>query len=163
MCIRDSDLTERVLPANVDTTSPDIDEFAAYLLYQQLRSSAFVSLKGITYLRRGAELRNATKAMVNARIDAGELERVRLDNGAVYFCKTGTLDKPLPRVKDRLLILSPFDNSVIQRERLKTLFNFDYQLECYLPETKRQFGYFSLPLLFRDKFIGRMDLSLIHI
>ena len=154
---KSNDLTERVLPANVDTTTPDTDELAAYLLDQQLRSSAFVSLKGITYLRRGAELRNATKALVNARVDAGELERVRLDNDAVYLCKTGTLDKPLPRVKDRLLILSPFDNSVIQRERLEALFNFNYQLECYLPEAKRQFGYFSLPLLFRDKFFGRMD------
>ncbi len=151
------DLTERVLPSDVDTTVPGTEELAAYLLEQQLRSSAFVSLKGITYLRRGTELRNATKALVNAKLDAGELEQVRLDNGAVYLCEAGTLDKPLPRAKDRLLILSPFDNSVIQRERLEALFNFNYQLECYLPEAKRQFGYFSLPLLYRDRFIGRMD------
>jgi uncharacterized protein len=30
-------------------------------------------------------------------------------------------------------------------------------LECYLPEAKRQYGYFCLPLLYRDEFIGRMD------
>jgi uncharacterized protein YcaQ len=56
-----------------------------------------------------------------------------------------------------MLILSPFDNSVIQRERLKVLFQFDYQIECYVPTAKRLYGYFSLPLLFRGKFIGRMD------
>ena len=54
-------------------------------------------------------------------------------------------------------MLSPFDNPVIQRERLKTLFGFDYQIECYVPEAKRQYGYFCLPLLYRDQFIGRMD------
>lgn len=60
-------------------------------------------------------------------------------------------------MSNRLLILSPFDNAVIQRERLKALFGFDYQIECYLPAAKRQYGYFSLPLLYRDQFIGRMD------
>jgi len=56
-----------------------------------------------------------------------------------------------------MLILSPFDNSVIQRERLKSLFQYDYQLECYVPAAKRQYGYFCLPLLYRDQFIGRVD------
>lgn len=63
----------------------------------------------------------------------------------------------MPRVKNRMLILSPFDNSVIQRERLKSLFHYDYQIECYVPAAKRRYGYFCLPLLFRDEFVGRMD------
>jgi uncharacterized protein YcaQ len=63
----------------------------------------------------------------------------------------------MPRLNNRLLILSPFDNSVIQRERLKAIFQFEYLIECYVPEAKRQYGYFSLPLLFRAEFIGRMD------
>jgi uncharacterized protein YcaQ len=53
--------------------------------------------------------------------------------------------------------LSPFDNSVIHRERLEHLFKFNFRLECYLPKEKRQYGYFCLPILFGDKFIGRMD------
>ena len=56
-----------------------------------------------------------------------------------------------------MLILSPFDNAVIQRDRLKALFEFDYQIECYVTAAKRQYGYFSLPLLYRGEFIGRMD------
>jgi uncharacterized protein YcaQ len=55
------------------------------------------------------------------------------------------------------MILSPFDNLVIQRDRLKAVFDFDYQIECYVPEAKRQYGYFSLPLMFRGEFVGRMD------
>jgi hypothetical protein len=56
-----------------------------------------------------------------------------------------------------MLILSPFDNAVIQRDRLRALFEYDYQIECYVPEAKRKHGYFSLPLLYRGEFIGRMD------
>ena len=57
----------------------------------------------------------------------------------------------------RIRILSPFDNLIINRRRLLDLFDFNYQLECYVPRGKRQYGYFVLPLLYGDKFIGRLD------
>ena len=41
-------------------------------------------------------------------------------------------------------ILSPFDNAVIQRDRITTIFDFDYQIECYVP-SKSKYGYFCLP------------------
>ncbi|MFA0025985.1 crosslink repair DNA glycosylase YcaQ family protein, partial [Vibrio sp. 10N.261.49.A5] len=49
------------------------------------------------------------------------------------------------------------DNLLIQRKRMQSLFNFDYLLECYVPEAKRQFGYFSLPILWQGKLVARMD------
>ena len=151
------DLTERVLPSGIDTTHPSNRELAEHLLSQQLRSCAFVSLKGLTYQRRIPGLRQAMQALVAERLNARELEQVRLGDSAAFLCEAGTLDRPLPRAKNRVVILSPFDNGVIQRERLNALFGFQYQLECYLPEAKRRFGYFCLPLLYRDAFVGRMD------
>ncbi|MBH87131.1 MAG: hypothetical protein CL604_16485 [Alteromonadaceae bacterium] len=151
------DLTERVLPPHIDTTTPTTDEFAAHLIDQQLRCHGVASLKGITYLRRNAGLRQAVKTLVNERTGQGLLEQVKLASGEVLLVEAGALERPMPRVSNRMLILSPFDNSVIQRERLKSLFQYDYQIECYVPAAKRQYGYFSLPLLYRDQFIGRMD------
>jgi uncharacterized protein len=151
------DLTERVLPSHVNSQMPSIEEFAAYIVEQQLRCHGLVSLKGLTYLRRNAELRQAVKVLVDERLAQHTLEQVQVSSGEVFILETGALERALPSLKNRLLILSPFDNSVIQRDRLKALFQFDYQLECYLPEAKRQYGYFCLPLLYRDAFIGRMD------
>ena len=54
-------------------------------------------------------------------------------------------------------ILSPFDNAVIHRDRLSTLFGFDYRIECYVSAPKRVFGYFCLPILYGNKFVGRVD------
>lgn len=54
-------------------------------------------------------------------------------------------------------ILSPFDPLVWDRARLNTLFRVDYRLECYLPKTKRKFGYWLLPILHKDAIIGKMD------
>ncbi len=151
------DLTERVLPSHVNSNMPTMEEFAAHLLDQQLRCHGLVSLKGLTYLRRNEQLRKAVKEVVNERLAQGSLEQVQLSSGEVYLLPAGAFQQPLPRASNRLLILSPFDNSVIQRERLKALFQFDYQIECYVPAPKRQFGYFSLPLVYRGEFIGRMD------
>ncbi|MEE6248147.1 MAG: crosslink repair DNA glycosylase YcaQ family protein, partial [Pseudomonadota bacterium] len=75
----------------------------------------------------------------------------------IYYARSNLFDQPLPRVSQRLQILSPFDNFIIQRARLHSLFNFDYQIECYVPAPKRRYGYFALPLLYKDQFVGRID------
>lgn len=151
------DLTERVLPSHVNTEMPSIEEFAAHIVEQQLRCHGLVSLKGLTYQRRNTELRKAVKALVDERLAQCTLEQVQLSSGEVFILEKGAFERPLPRLSNHMLILSPFDNSVIQRERLKALFQYDYRLESYTPAAKRQYGYFCLPLLFRDEFIGRMD------
>ena len=162
------DLTERVLPNHVNTKIPSVEELAQHLLDQQLRCHGLVSIKGLTYLRRNTELRKTMKALVSERLAQGTLQQVLVnaeanrgvsgnDGPSEYFIETEALERRQPRLNDRLLIVSPFDNVAIQRDRLKDLFQYQYQIECYVPEAKRQYGYFCLPLLFRGEFIGRMD------
>jgi uncharacterized protein YcaQ len=134
-----------------------MEEFATHIVDQQLRCHGFASLKGLTYQRRNSELRKTVKALVNERLAQGVLEQIQVSSGELFIIKTGELERRLPPLSNRMLILSTFDNSVIQRERLKVLFQFDYQIECYVPTAKRHYGYFSLPLLYRGEFIGRMD------
>ncbi len=54
-------------------------------------------------------------------------------------------------------VLSPFDPVVWDRARASAMFGFDYTIECYVPEAKRRYGYFVLPLLHRGALIGRLD------
>ncbi len=151
------DLTERVLPSHINSQIPSMEEFATHIVDQQLCCHGLVSLKGLTYQRRNVELRKAVKVLVNERLAQGTLEQIQVSSGELFIIKTGELERSLPPLSNRMSILSPFDNTVIQRERLKALFQFDYQIECYVPAVKRQYGYFSLPLLYRGEFIGRMD------
>ena len=94
-------------------------------------------------------------------LTSGEVAKVNVKSldGQEYFALSEKLDNllKLRKAKEKLQILSPFDNLIIQRDRIKRLFNFDYTLECYTPTAKRKHGYFVLPILYGENLIGRFD------
>jgi uncharacterized protein len=59
--------------------------------------------------------------------------------------------------QSRTTLLSPFDPLVQDRGRTLDLFNFDFPIEFYFPAAKRKYGYFSLPILYKNALIGRLD------
>jgi uncharacterized protein YcaQ len=151
------DLPERVLPDWVDTREPTLDEFAAHLIDTSLRAHGFTTLVSVTYLRKGQALREAVKRQLQARVDAKLLTQQSLGNNCSIYIDPELLEARAPRSVAQVRILSPFDNLLIQRQRCREVFNYDYQIECYVPEALRQFGYFCLPLLYRDRLVGRID------
>jgi len=161
------DLTDRVLPEDTDSSLPNPQEYARFLITRYLQANGLGQASEMSYL-----LKN-TKALVSDNLQEmasnGELVRVRV-SGINYYALPKSLEllnKTLSRSK--LKILSPFDNLLIQRKRTQAFFGFDYQLECYVPEPLRQYGYFSLPILWDGKLVARMDCkgerkkSLMHI
>ena len=59
--------------------------------------------------------------------------------------------------RGRTALLSPFDRLVHDRVRLRELFDYEYALEMYKPQAARRWGYFALPILHRDRLVGKLD------
>ncbi|MBQ0797118.1 crosslink repair DNA glycosylase YcaQ family protein [Zhongshania sp.] len=149
------DLSERVLPKGVNTTPPTQEEYARFLIVSYLRANGLGQAPEIAYLRKN------TKPLISKTLKdmAANNELLQINVGGNHYYALAEslelLNKPLARSK--LAILSPFDNLLIQRKRMQMLFDFDYLIECYVPEEKRQYGYFSLPILWDGKLQARMD------
>ena len=56
-----------------------------------------------------------------------------------------------------ITFLAPLDPLAWDRNLLRSLFGFDYIWEVYVPAAKRRWGYYVLPLLFGDRFVGRIE------
>ena len=149
------DLMERALPSDTNTDFPTLEEQARYFVDVTLRAHGFAAIKSYTYLRKGAEIRKVVKEILDQEVSDGRLLQSALPCDTVVYCDPEMISRK--RATERVLLLSPFDNAVIQRERCRRIFEFDYQIECYVPQAKRQYGYFCLPLLYKDRLIGRAD------
>lgn len=149
------DLAENILPSGIDTTVPTKEEYARHLIENTVKAHGFASVKEIGHLRKG--MGPHIQKALNKMLKNGELTEYQIENvkeKQYSFLQTWNLE---PSNKKTAVLLSPFDNAVIMRKRLKNIFDFDYGIECYLPEHKRTFGYFCLPILYGDQFVGRLD------
>ena len=149
------DLRERVLPAYVDTREPNKQELCHHLITRYLKANAIGQAKEMSYLRKG--LGPLVRQTLLELQENGDVVEVQCQ-GQAYFVLPDTLEVSNGKLPPSgFRILSPFDNVVIQRKRTQSLFDFDYQIECYVKKENRQYGYFCLPLLYRNKIVGRLD------
>lgn len=106
------------------------------------------------------------QAMLKSLASRGLCRQVGVDGvtGPVYVA--ASMEDRLRQLKlgqglpSHTTFLSPFDNLIFTRARMRELFQFSYTLEIYLPAHKRQFGYYSMPILHRGELVGQMDPSL---
>jgi uncharacterized protein YcaQ len=55
---------------------------------------------------------------------------------------------------DVVRLLTPFDPVVWDRRRFALLWGWEYRFEAYTPAARRKFGYYALPILWRDRVVG---------
>jgi uncharacterized protein YcaQ len=155
------DLRDRVLPPDLDTTTPTPGELARFQARRLLGGLGFAAIDRIQWARWGSS--PVDESTVQTMIDEGEVTAFEIErfDDQRYCALTARLEHALNLPVDaqpRLVhILSPFDNLVIRRGWLRTYFDFVYKLEAYTPKAKRKYGYFSLPILWGDRLVARVD------
>jgi uncharacterized protein len=154
------DLPSRILPSGTELGLPSKREAAEFHLLRNLRALGIAAAQELNYLQDAGpagESRIALAKLVKLKkvieVQVADFAKQRL------FALPEALELKAPLSKQIVRFLSPFDNLTIQRKRLKWLFDFDYTVEIYVPPEKRKYGYFVLPILWGDRFIGRMDVK----
>jgi len=144
-----------LVPQETDLTMPTDEEYARFVIRRTLGGLGIAYVKEISWRARYVK-GNLVKKELEKMARSGEVKVVTVDGlkGPLYMLTDQEINV---EISNDVFILSPFDILNVFRHRLKDFFNFDYQIECFVPAPKRQYGYFSLPVLAGDVFIARMD------
>lgn len=154
------DLSERVIPDHLRETGIADDAQIDWLCRAALDRMGFGS-EGDVMRFWDATALDEVKAWRQDRAD----ELVEVEIG----CKDGQYFKAfalsdieqrlasLPAPTSRLRILNPFDPAVRDRTRLRRLFGYDFRIEIFVPAAQRKWGYYVMPLLEGDRFVGRVE------
>jgi uncharacterized protein YcaQ len=153
------DLPERVLPSAIlAAPTPAEPERLRTLALRAVRARGALTERGIVehWRLRGGAAR--VRTAVESLVADGLVERLAVeDGGAPVVVPAGTeLDRSAPSGS---ALLSPFENLLWDRPFARRVFAFDHLIEVYKPAPQRRFGYYVLPLLWRDRIVGRADLK----
>jgi uncharacterized protein YcaQ len=155
------DLRERVLPGWDDTALPSTDELRRAFTLRTVNALGIALPAWVPDYYR--QPKKGMPQWLEQLAAEGLLLRAGLEGfeGPAYLhpdryalleqAASGSLEPTLTT------LLSPFDPLVWDRQRARDLFDFDYTIECYTPAAKRRYGYFNLPILHRDRLVGRLD------
>jgi hypothetical protein len=158
---RHYDLAERVLPGSADPPR-----------YSEADWRRWATLRGLAHLGVATARQVADYYRLNKPATRKLLESLRQEEAVLPAEVEGWRDVAYLSPADLPLLeeigdgghqaqvtafLSPFDNLLWDRDRVRDLFGFDYRAEMYLPAAKRQYGYYVMPILHRGQLVGRLD------
>ena len=157
------DLAERLVPLSLlNATDPFKDDmdFARWYLKRRIGAVGLVWNKnGGNWLGFYVSDKTLRTQTINELVDTGELVELQIeDSNEKFYIRSE--DAPLLGKKKKKNIsqfIAPLDNLIWDRGIIEEIFNFSYSWEVYTPAAKRKFGYYVLPVLYKNKFIARFE------
>ncbi len=156
------DLSERVIPPEHFAAEVDHDAFIDWACRQALTRLGFATHGEIAAF---FDLVTPQEAKAWVEDHRAELEEVSIETVDGKRRASFALAESLPALiappepPARIRTLSPFDPLIRDRARTERLFGFFYRIEIFVPEPKREYGYYVFPLLESDRLIGRIDMK----
>jgi uncharacterized protein YcaQ len=153
------DLIERLFPRDLLAREVPLREQIKHRLLSRYRAHGLLGISSPAMVGLGvAKQRNELREEL---VEEGELIPVQVEGvrGKRFVLRdeaellTRPSEPPLPSVA----FLAPLDPLDWDTSFLRSLFDFHYVWEVYLPEQKRRWGYYVLPILFGDRLVGRIE------
>jgi uncharacterized protein len=152
------DLPERLIPATLlGGPVPTDDEYARWATLRGVLARGALTEAAVAEMWRLKGGVARIRPHAEALVAEGKLRRLAVEDGKAEVLVPADVEAggPVPPA----LLLSPFDNLVWDRAYLSRVFGFQHVIEIYKREPERVYGYYVLPLLRRDRLVGRADLK----
>lgn len=157
------DLSERVIPEAYRNHDVSHDEFIDWACREALARLGFATHGEIAAFWDIVTPQEAKDWVERNKASLQEIEIVPADGGRPRLSFALEDFDPSediwPEPPGRIRVLSPFDPLLRDRNRAERLFGFRYRIEVFVPEAKREYGYYVFPLLEGDRLIGRIDMK----
>lgn len=161
------DLAERHLPPSLLSAECPCADEEELLLWRVRRR---IGAAGLLWDRNspaflGLDMNAAQRKNALNRLSAsGVILPVQVEGikAAFYYL---AVDEPLLRSvldgeldrKPRMAFLAPLDPMLWDKAMIAALWDFQYSWEIYTPADKRKYGYYTLPILYGERFVGRIE------
>ena len=161
------DLTKKHLPETIlKEKNPCRDEYE-FISWRVLRRIGAVGLlwdKNSTAFL-GIELKADLRKKVLSKLEADKkIKPVMVEGIKVPFYYRAEDDALMQEIlagsadlKPRMSFIAPLDPLLWDKALVKALWDFTYSWEIYTPASKRKYGYYTLPILYKDRFVGRIE------
>ena len=161
------DMADKYLPANLLSAPNPCEDADAFTDWRVLRRIGALTLlwnrnsTAFLGISMSPEQRNAAFFRLEqaGKITAIQVEGIRFplyllseDLPLLESILSGQFD-----FKARLEFLAPLDPMMWDRKLIEALWDYQYSWEIYTPESKRKYGYYVLPVLYGDRFVGRIE------
>ena len=163
------DLLDRLLPAEVLACKLPLEEQLRYKVLSRYRAHGLLGVSGAGDVFGGLgpakpDARwpgyRGRNALREDLVERGDLVTVAVEGvrGKRFVVSEDVelLQAP-PNPPPSVAFVPPFDPIVWDRALLGSLFDFHYVWELFLPPAKRRWGWYVLPIVFRDRFVGRIE------
>jgi len=155
------DRPERIIPARYFQAPPllDEEEYHRWILTRRQQAMGLLLKRAEASIWSGCGDSAQNKLAFDQLVEAGVLTPVQVGEKALpYYMLTSTLHLlDVPLSEPRMIFLGPLDSMLWDRKTLRHIFDFDYIWEVYKPEKVRKWGYYVLPVFYRDRLVARLD------
>ncbi|NWG10692.1 winged helix-turn-helix domain-containing protein [Candidatus Bathyarchaeota archaeon] len=154
------DLTERVLPSNMNEEVASREEYEQFIIHKYMKAYGLVDIRDWRFSWLPLKIPQR-KAMIKRMIEADKLCPIKIEDikHTYYVLKENLslLENSDTAINESILFIAPLDNLLWNRKMISDLFDFDYAWEVYKVPEKRIYGYYVMPILYGTNFIGRID------
>ena len=154
------DLIERLVPADILALRESEEEANLHRLLSRYRAVGLTTPAAQAEVMYSAGTAAERRALTEQLVERGLLVEAEVEGlkGPRYLIAHELPlladDQPIP---PSVTFIAPLDPLMWDRRQVRELWDFEYLWEVYVPEAKRKWGYYVLPILFGDRLVGRIE------